>query len=212
MIGDLSKQYESNGNPGAISNGYGDAGGKSYGMYQLASNAGSVDSYIKWLQKNGYWFAEKLAEYPIGSIAFDDVWRFLANSGNKADFMESQHKYIEDTYYNTAVSFLRKAMFNIENHSETMKDVVWSRAVQYGAGYVVEMFEDAAISLGYPNLSYVDAKCFDKDMIKAIYLNVCSTEEWTNGSPALREGLYFRFAHECHDALTMLAKEEENAQ
>lgn len=46
MIGDLSKRYESNGDAGCISNGYGDAGGKSYGMYQLSSNMGVVDDYI----------------------------------------------------------------------------------------------------------------------------------------------------------------------
>ena len=32
MIGDLSKEYESNGDIGAISTGEGDYGGKSYGM------------------------------------------------------------------------------------------------------------------------------------------------------------------------------------
>ena len=47
MIGDLSKRYESNGNAGCISNGYGDAGGKSYGMYQLSSNMGVVDDYVR---------------------------------------------------------------------------------------------------------------------------------------------------------------------
>lgn len=212
MLGDLSKKYESNGDPGTISKGYGDAGGKSYGMYQLASRTGSVEHYIAWLRDNGYWFADKLAEYPIGSIAFDDTWTYLANSGNRGDFIKSQHQYIESVYYDTAVKFLRNAMFNIEKHSETMKDVVWSRAVQYGAGFVVEMFEDAAISLGYPNLSYVDAKSFDRDMIKAIYMEVCSTPEWTNGSPDLREGLYVRFMNECEEALDMLDQEEEDGQ
>jgi len=85
-----------------------------------------------------------------------------------------------------------------------MRDVVWSRAVQYGTGYIVEMFTDAVKSLGYPNLSYVDDARFDADMIKAVYLNVCSTPEWTSGSPALRRGLYSRFKNECNDALEML--------
>ena len=98
MIGDLSKRYESNGNAGCISNGYGDAGGKSYGMYQLSSNMGVVDDYIRWLRRNGYWFAENLAEHPVGSLAFDEAWRWLAYSNNKADFEKSQHDYICDAY------------------------------------------------------------------------------------------------------------------
>ena len=193
MIGDLSKRYESNGDAGCISNGYGDAGGKSYGMYQLSSNMGVVDDYIRWLRRNGYWFAENLAEHPVGSLAFDEAWRWLAYSNNKADFEKSQHDYICDAYYKPAVAALKCNNYNIEKHHEVMKDVVWSRAVQYGAGNIGEMFAEACEKLGYPNLSYVDDSSFDADMIKAIYLKVCSTPAWTNGSPALRQGLYSRF-------------------
>lgn len=209
MLGDLSKKYESNGNPGTISSGYGDAGGKSYGMYQMASapNIEAVQSYVKWLQKKNYWFGENLAEHPAGSIAFDEAWRWLAYSANASDFAQSQHEYIKETYYDTAVRFLEKAMYHPEKHSDTMQDVIWSRSVQYGAGYIVEMFESAALSLGYPNLSYVDDKSFDEEMIRAIYLNVCMTVEWTNGSPALRPGLYSRFKAECDDALERLRNE-----
>ena len=46
MLGDLSAQYESNGDPGCISDGYGDAGGKSYGTYQFSSNAGSLGNLL----------------------------------------------------------------------------------------------------------------------------------------------------------------------
>jgi hypothetical protein len=53
-------------------------------------------------------------------------------------------------------------------------------------------------------MTYVDDKWFDKAMIKAIYLDVCSTDEWTSGSPSLRFGLYRRFKQECEDALSKL--------
>lgn len=186
MIGDLSKRYESNGEPGCISNGLGDAGGKSYGMYQMSSRMGVVDDYIQWLHNNGYWFAENLAEHPVGSIAFDEAWRWLAYSDNKNDFAASQHNYIGDTYYKPAVAALKTAMYDVEDkHHDIMRDVVWSRTVQYGVGNIVEMFLTACNKLGYPNLSYVDDKAYDKRMIKAIYLDVCSTREWTDGSPAL---------------------------
>lgn len=203
-LGDLSKKYESNGGPGCISTGAGDAGGKSYGMYQMASKQGVVHEYIKWLRENGYWFAEKLAEHPVGSIAFDDVWRYLAASGNRGDFEKSQHEFIKAQYFDRACALLLRNMYHVERHSDVMKDVIWSRAVQYGAGNIVEMFTDACHALNYPNLSYVDDESFDERMIKAVYLDVCSTPEWTNGSPALREGLYRRFKNECADALERL--------
>lgn len=69
MLGDLSKRYESNGNPGCISSGLGDAGGKSYGMYQMSSRMGVVDDYIQWLYNNNYWFAGNLAETPLAPQA-----------------------------------------------------------------------------------------------------------------------------------------------
>lgn len=42
-LGSLSAVYESNGDPACVSSGVNDAGGISYGTYQLASNCGSVD-------------------------------------------------------------------------------------------------------------------------------------------------------------------------
>lgn len=88
-----------------------------------------------------------------------------------------------------------------------MKDVIWSRAVQYGPGRVLEMFLEAVAHMGYPNLSYIDAPNFDRDMITNVYLKVCRTKEWTSGSPSLRKGLYNRFENECNDALTALEEE-----
>lgn len=204
MLGELSARYESNGDPSSISSGAFDLGGKSYGMYQLASNVGSVHAYLGWAKRNGYWFADKLMEHPVGSASFDAFWSFLGDSGNRDDFAKSQHDFIKDSYYEPAVEALKANGYDIEKHSEVMKDVVWSRAVQYGAGNVVDMFTEACNTLGHPNLSYVDAEWFDKAMIKAIYLDVCSTEEWTDGSPHLRFGLYNRFKRECEDALAKL--------
>ena len=208
MLGDLSKKYESSGDPGTISSGYGDAGGKSYGMYQFSMTMGVVDKYVKWLQENGYWFGDELAKYTVGSSYFDDAWRFLANSDNRGDFERSQHDFTKAMYYDRACALLADSGYHVDKHSKAMKDVVWSRAVQYGPYQIVDMFDEACCGvLGYFNLSYVDDIAFDKSMIEAIYLEVCSTPGWTNGSPALREGLYARFRNECEDALNMLNEE-----
>lgn len=202
MLGKLSSRYESNGDPGSVSDGWGDAGGVSYGCYQLATNVGSVDSFMRWAHGNP--LVEGLSQYSPGSDEFSAEWKRVAEE-NPEEFEALQHGYISYAYYEPSIELLRQAGYNIENHSEIMKDVVWSRAVQYGTGYIVEMFEDAVKSIGYPSLSYVDAVNFDKAMITAIYMDVCSSEEWTSGSPALRQGLYNRFANECQDALGLLA-------
>jgi hypothetical protein len=203
MLGRLSEKYESSGNAGCVSSGSGDAGGKSYGLYQLSSVMGGLSSYLMWLINNGYWFGKYLYDLVPTSREFDAAWRWLAET-NAEDFAASQHAYIRYAYYEPAVNALAEAYWHIENHHEVMEDVVWSRAVQYGAGQIVEMFQQACVQLGYPNLSYVDSKYFDEQMIKEIYLNVCRTPEWTNGSPGVRDGLYYRFESECADALERL--------
>ena len=209
MLGDLSKLYEVGyyGYSGTISTGWGDAGGKSYGLYQLSSTAGSVRRFINWLGNVYTEYYYRLIQYTIGSDEFDNEWEEIADEDDEG-FSQLQHDYIKALYYDEAVELLRENYFNIENHSEIMKDVVWSRAVQYGTGYIVEMFTDAVEIMGYPNLSYVDDKWFDDRLIKHIYLDICMTEEWTGGSPDLREGLYSRFRSECDDALAMLEEEK----
>ena len=72
-LGDLSAAYESNGNPGCVSTGAGDLGGISYGAYQLASNAGSVDAFIQWVIDYGDYYrdyANSLNQYDVNSDEF----------------------------------------------------------------------------------------------------------------------------------------------
>lgn len=210
MLGDLSAKYESNSNALCISDGWGDPGGKSYGAYQLSSNAGSLQAFMQWCRDSGEAYkvhiADTLCEHVLCSAGFDAAWR----SFDEERFLAVQHEYIKEQYYDVAVSLLRNAMFNIENHSEVMKDVVWSRAVQYGTGNIVEMFEDALRMMpGYEshwNLSYVDAKRFDWDIINCVY-NTCMTMEWNSSS--LRDNLNERFKSEKKEALNRFEKEIE---
>jgi len=205
MLGDLSAKYESSGDPGSVSSGYQDPGGKSYGAYQLSSNAGSLQSFLNWMCNSDddvtRQYGNALAEYELVSDEFDDKWRQIAMIDSET-FLKQQHDYIEYAYYFPAVEALRENMFDVDKHNPIMADVVWSRSVQYGNGQIVEMFIDAVKSLGYPNLSYVDDPAYDAKMIEAIYMNVCHTEEWTVSS--CRYGLYQRFENECQEALAQI--------
>lgn len=201
MLGGLSAQYESNGDPGCIANNYGDPGGKSYGMYQFSSNAGTLEEYISWLCDNSWWFGTELRRYELCSEAFDNAWKWLADT-NYDDFVRSQHDYIRDYFYKPAVRILADNGWHIENHYEILKDVVWSRAVQYGINNILEMWMDAVNVMGYPNLSYIDAPNFDEELIRKIYLVVCSSREWNNGP--YRDSLNQRFTDECRDALSFI--------
>lgn len=210
MLGDLSARYESNGNPGCISNGYGDPGGKSYGTYQFSSNAGSLYAFVTWAQGQGYSWSGDLAAQDLCSDSFDNVWLSLADEQGD-EFGQAQHDYIKAAYYNPSIDTLAGLGYHIENHNNVMKDVVWSRAVQYGPGNIGDMFTEAVNQMhnakaddnsGYPNLSYVDSPEYDYDFIYSIYINVCSSMEWNNSS--LRDNLNDRFQSECKQALSQL--------
>jgi len=217
MLGSLSEKYESNGYVGSVSDGIDDPGGKSYGIYQLASNTGSVEDFMNWAAESEnpsyQQYGEELRKNDIASEEFDDKWKEIADKDENG-FFAMQHDYIQYAYYEPAVAALKEAGFDADKHSDAMKDVIWSRSVQYGTGHIVEMFETACQRMynknnndhsGYPNLSYVDNAAFDYDMIVSIYSYVCHTAEWTAAS--CRYGLYNRFEAEQADALEMLMNE-----
>ena len=213
-LGDLSASYESNGNPGCVSSGAGDLGGISYGAYQLASNAGSVDAFIEWgINYGGYYtdYANSLNQYDVNSDAFIQEWKSLTEV-DRNGFLQMQHDYIKSEYYDKVCRYLANEGFHADNHSNALKDVSWSRAVQYGPGNVVDLFnEGLAYVPGYTselNLSWVDALRFDYDLIVGIYESNKS-DKWI--SPRLRydvrQGVYDRIDNKKQEALAMFMKE-----
>lgn len=213
-LGDLSAAYESNGNPGCVSSGAGDLGGISYGAYQLASSVGSVDAFLEWgMNQDGFYanYANALNQYEVNSDGFIDEWKSLANDDYNG-FLQMQHDYIKSEYYDKACRYLANEGFHADNHSDALKDVIWSRAVQYGPGNVVDLFNKALRYVpGYTNewnLSWVDALRFDYDLIVGVYESN-KTSEWISDalSEDVREGVYNRMEEEKQEALAMFTKE-----
>ena len=142
-LGELCRKYES-GDPGSISSGAGDAGGKSYGVYQFASETGSLNSFIQWCQSSGSSvyrdFGSRLnAAYEADENAFgdhfDSVWTALADE-NHEGFFRAQQTYVGLRYYDPAVAGLEAAVpgFDIHNYSIALRNVIFSRSVQHGCG------------------------------------------------------------------------------
>lgn len=212
-LGSLSAQYESNGDPSCISTGYLDPGGKSYGIYQLSLNAGSLREFVDWLlahpQLHVVAYGQHLDQYNPGSIKFDAMWRQIATL-DPDGFTDLQHDYMQAMYYDVAAAALLDHLFDVNKHSHALKDVVWSRAVQYGPYQVPSMFRDALVLMGQrlnlnlPNLSYIDHIRFDWDLIAAVY-DTCMTHKWNQTK--LRDALNERFRSEKNDALKALEEE-----
>lgn len=222
VIATISAKYESNGDPACVANNAGDLGGISYGKYQLASNVGAVEPFINWLCK---YPDDKLANYgrvlaanPINSDAFISTWENLGTV-DPVNFGKLQDEYMIDVYYGGAAKQLAKEHFNLEKHSDALKAVVFSRAVQNGQTGCTDLFLIACENLGHPNLSYIDDAYFDDKIISAIYdflIRECdsaspdgygvyrSPEGFCNGSKYIVEALRSRFVREKQDALNLL--------
>ena len=228
-LASLARKYESNGDPATVSNGYGDLGGVSYGLYQLATNTGSVKEFLDFVKDYSNDalanYGRVLSQFKIGSTEFSNLWKDIGNIDPNG-FTELQDAYIKSRFYDIAVKKLKNNYFDIDKHSDAMKAVVFSRSVQYGPGNIVDLFEYAVDwKLKYANLSYVDNKYFDDQVIGAIYdylVDECdkvyylphkgyfhSSDDWINGSNSVVKGLRNRFVHEKEDALNMLKEESK---
>ena len=134
-LGSLSAQYES-GREGSAAIGYDSTGGTSYGKYQIASNTGSMDEYLKFLEKSNPEAAAKLrAAGPsnTGSTSgkFADTWKELAQSGALGT---SEHDYIKSTKYDPGIRQLKDdALKRMIDGNSALQDVAWSTIVQHGA-------------------------------------------------------------------------------
>ncbi|MDR3560465.1 MAG: hypothetical protein P4N59_03340 [Negativicutes bacterium] len=197
MLGDLSAKYESNGDCGTISNSDGDAGGKSYGSYQFAMNAGVPEAFVEWLNDTSNSLAALLTAEP-GSVEFDVQWKGAAQNYNNA-FQQAQWGYVKAQYFDAAVANLQGIGYDVMTRSEAMQQVLWSRAVQYSPHYMPDLWQEA-VKLAGQDLSDIS----DHDLIYNIYEVNLTDPDWTSGSPDERPGLFARFNAERDDALAML--------
>ncbi|GAB1595387.1 VgrG-related protein [Lysobacter claricitrinus] len=126
-LGSTSSRYESSGRgAGVISSGKGDAGGKSYGEYQLSSRTGTLQQYLAQS-----YYAPRFAALEPGTPAFDAMWTRIAASDPA--FARDQHDFIGRTHYDAQLARLRDAGIDLSGAGYAVHDMLWSTAVQYGA-------------------------------------------------------------------------------
>ena len=218
----LARKYESNGDPACVANNAGDLGGVSYGLYQFASNVGAVDDFVNWLKnypdKALANYGTVLANHKVNSSEFIGQWIELGTI-DPGNFGRLQDEYIKLKYYDAAAKKLAEKYYNANKHTDAMKAVILSRAVQNGVSGCAKLFEIACKKLGHPNLSYVDDGWFDGDLIGAIYdylIVECdlskpdgkgiwrSPDDFCHGSKQIILALRSRFTRERADALALL--------
>jgi hypothetical protein len=207
-LGTLSKKYETGGRGSTtVSGGVGDAGGVSYGTYQMTSkpNGGTVARFVA--QPDFPWRADFAGLTP-GSAQFSTKWKEFATRFPD-NFRNAEHEYIKRTHFDPLCRKIKADHdVDIPLCSPALQDVVWSTAVQHGpnANIIHSAFEQMRAAGTFAPA----APNFDRNAIQAIYAE--RGRKQTNGvlahfsrnSEAVQRGVARRFVDEMADALNML--------
>jgi murein DD-endopeptidase MepM/ murein hydrolase activator NlpD len=208
VLGSLSAKYEvGTRGPGTVSTGIGDAGGASYGSYQMTSipAGGTVKRFIA--QAN-FPFAAAFKDLKPGTSAFTAAWKQCAASQPK-EFQACQHAFIEMTHYDPFCAKIKSQDgLDVTKRSFALQNVIWSTAVQHGPGNSIV---HAAIG-NLHGLSPSDPS-YDRKLIVAIYAERGRKNSsgvlvhFARNSAKVQAGVAARFVNEEKDALKMLASE-----
>ena len=195
-LGTLSSRYETSGRgPGTVSSGQGDAGGVSYGSYQLASKLGRPEEFLA--HEGARWRSE-FGVVRSGIPAFGRIWKSVATREPQA-FQAAQHAFIKRTHYDVQIAdVLGKTGTDLDRRSNAVRDAVWSTAVQHGPKNALVV---QAMGGARPD---------DHTLLIALYTergrrnNDGNLVHFSKNSPAVQAGVAARFRSELKDALAML--------
>lgn len=210
-LGSLSAKYETGGRgPGTISTGIGDAGGVSYGSYQMTSkNGGTVGRFVT--QPDFPW-QRTFHNLTPGSPAFTAKWQQIAATHPEA-FHKAQHAYIKQTHFDPLVERLRHDWYlDVTLRSRALQDVIWSTAVQHGPN--TQVVHRALDALAQNHTLDMTAPDFDQWLICRLYAergrkNALGTLVYfVRCSLEVQRGVARRFVEEEQEALQMLRQEE----
>ncbi len=197
-LGAVASKYESNSDPGSISNINGDYGGKSYGAWQLSSKTGSLNSFIDWLRVNYGDYYNRLSEAKAKDnnaygANFDAAWTTIARL-DRTNFLKAQQDYTKQAYYDKAAQVLNSQYgFDVSKRSTALKESLWSTVVQHGVGGALSIF------------SKLNLKNNDRDIINDLYTERQKVDTYFRSSSVqVRQAVYNRFTQERQEMLSML--------
>ena len=166
-LGTLSSNHEAKGNPAII--GEDNAGGPSYGRYQIATKTGTMAKYINFLSKSSkYSKYSKLLNEAGGEDGalqrtndFENMWVKLSKN---EEFNQSQYDFIIDTHLKPLITAVKeKHILNVEKRHPVIKDVLYSLSVQhYGAPLIVNRALNKLKQTKRDNIT-------DEDIIREFY-------------------------------------------
>lgn len=191
LLGYISEIYESNGDPGAISSGVGDAGGVSYGAFQFSTKTGSLADFVLWLKGQNINFYNQLNNAFIqdgGTYGtnFNAVWKSLGQN-NYNEFYNLQHYHIKIKFYDVMIKKLKDTGVDYTSrlNSFAVRNMLWSIAVQHGqtGGFnLVKQFSGVT-----NDINFIDAVYDERSLVEKYF---------SSSSTAVQQSVKARFVKE----------------
>lgn len=186
-LGALSAKYESGGRGVAtISSGVGDAGGVSYGTYQLASKTGTMAAFLN--SQEGSKYKQAFAGKAPGSSSFNETYKQIVATDAQG-FNQAQHNFIKRTHFDPVEQYAKSK--GIDTSNRAIREALWSQSVQHGFKgnqQIIDNVVSAGVDLKDPNA-----------VIKAIYTSRNQYARKFASSAATTD----RYSREMADALAL---------
>lgn len=200
LAGFLSASFESGSDPGAI--GFDRVGGTSYGSYQIASNTGTMDQFLDFLDDKAPELAERLREAGPANTGskegnMPEVWKELA-AEDPDGFFSLQHDFIKKSHLEPAARWIsERTGIDVLSRSPALAEVLFSTAVQHGPSGSTSIFAKAVEkALGQTGLD------FDKALIREVYKN--RSGQFASSTGQVRNAVKSRLSREESAALALL--------
>jgi hypothetical protein len=200
-LGQTSRQFETSGRGVAtISTGRGDHGGVSYGAYQLSTNQGTIQEYLRFAKD----YQDDFRGLTPATAAFNQKWLELARSD--PNFAQSQHDFIKQKHFEPQMEALASRGFDLSDRGRAVQDMVWSTAVQTRNLTPTIIIKGIEEKFG-KNVALSDLT--DKQIIEAAQeYKINHNSELFGRSRALWNGLLSRATNEKSDLLKLATNEE----
>jgi len=199
-LGRLSAQYES-ARAGSFAIGCDSAGGASYGRFQIATKVGTMDAFLSFCSRRFPLVHERLnrVRSDMGDRhgVFARTWIELAE---QRQIQQAEYEFIFPTHYTPSYDRLDKAPQEVVNRWASLREVLWSTAVQHGPGGAPRIFNFAA---------GVGLDRDDKASVSAYVVRIYDRRRGRLARLTEREqtAVSYRYDREQADALKMLEAE-----
>lgn len=199
FVGEVSAKYEvgyPKNDGSVIGNTAGDAGGKSYGIFQFPTKWDLANAFADWLYKqapNSTTLA--LSNAQNGTTEFDNLWKQTNTILTPAKFIKFQLQYVMPKYYQPAYDKLKADTGIDANTNRGLQEMLWATSVWFGPN--TSVFRDAGI-----NSSMTPTQIIEKVQEQKIN----GMETYKSLSPSLWDSLKKRVRDEKIDFLDYVTK------